>query len=84
MTPVGEAGFTADLGALRDCITGIMHSSGSTALIVDRATFDGGDAGIVIVPQAGEVSVWIVGPACTSQAPRILRHVLHAWASNKN
>jgi hypothetical protein len=84
MAPVGEAGFTADLAALRDCITGIMHSSASTALIVDRATFDGGDAGIVIVPQVGEVDVWVVSPNCTAQAPTVLRHVMHAWADKHN
>ena len=84
MTPVGEAGFTADLAALRDCITGLMHSSASTALIVDRATYDGGDAGIVIVPQVDQVDVWVVGPHCTAQAPTVLRHVLHAWATSSN
>jgi len=84
MAVVGEAGFTADLGALRDCITGIMHSSSSTALIVDRATFDGRDVGIVIVPQVAEVDVWIVGPSCTSKAPSVLRHVMHAWSSQNN
>lgn len=84
MAPVGSTGFTADLVALRDCITGIMHSSVSTALIVDRATFDGGDAGIVIVPQVGEVDVWVVGPNCNAQAPSVVRHVMHAWAGKNN
>jgi len=84
VTTVGTTGFTADLNALRDCITGIMHSHSASALIVDRATFDGGDAGIVIVPQAQQIDVWIVGPECSSSAPRVLRHLLHAWASNNN
>jgi hypothetical protein len=80
VTTVGTTGFTADLNALRDCITGIMHSHSASALIVDRATFDGGDAGIVIVPQAQQIDVWIVGPECSSTAPRVLRHLLHAWS----
>jgi len=84
MSTVGEVGFTADLGALRDCITGIMHSSSATALVVDRATFDGHDVGIVVVPQVAEVDVWIVGPSCSSQAPAVLRHVMHAWSTKSN
>jgi hypothetical protein len=84
MTPVGMGGFTSDLVALRECITGVMHSTASAALIVDRATFDGGDAGIIIVPQADRVDVWIVGPDCTRQAPTVLHHMMHAWSASKS
>lgn len=81
LAPVGQGGFTADLTALRDCITGLMHSSSATALIVDRATFDGADAGIVIVPSRGRVDVWVVGPECGSTAPAIMHHLLHDWTA---
>ena len=84
VTTVGTTGFTADLTALRDCITGIMHSHSASALIVDRATFDGGDAGIVIVPEAAQIDVWVVRPECTATSPNVVRHVLHAWASHNN
>ena len=84
MTPVGMGGFTSDLVALRECITGVMHSTASAALVVDRATFDGGDAGIIIVPQADRVDVWIVGPDCTRQAPAVLHHMMHAWSASKS
>jgi hypothetical protein len=80
LTPVGTDGFTADVAALRDCITGLMHSSSATALIVDRATFDGGDAGIVVVPSSDRLDVWVVGPDCTASAPAIVHHLLHEWA----
>ena len=82
MTPVGTGGFTSDLVALRECITGVMHSTASAALVVDRATFDGGDAGIIIVPQTDQVDVWIVGPDCSRQAPAVLHHMMHAWSTS--
>lgn len=47
---IGEQGFTATLTGLRDCITGLTQSEQSQALVVDRASYRGVDAGLVVVP----------------------------------
>jgi hypothetical protein len=49
---MGEQGFTATLAGLRDCITGLTRSERSQALVVDRASYLGVDAGLVIIPVA--------------------------------
>lgn len=43
-------GMTADYRQLRDCVTAITKSETSQAILVDRATFQGMDAGIVVIP----------------------------------
>lgn len=50
-TTVGTEGFTATVPALRACITGLTQSEVAQALIVDRASFGGDDAGLVVVPE---------------------------------
>jgi len=47
----GSSGFTATLPALRACITGLTNSDLAQALVVDRALFDGDDAGLVVIPK---------------------------------
>lgn len=49
---MGDQGFTATLAGLRDCITGLTRSERSQALVVDRASYLGVDAGLVVVPVA--------------------------------
>ncbi len=49
---MGEQGFTATLVGLRDCITGLTRSERSQALVVDRASYLGVDAGLVVIPVA--------------------------------
>lgn len=67
-TTVGTDGFTATLPALRACITGLTQSELAQALIVDRASFSGDDAGLVVVP---EDFVLVGGdePTATAQTP---------------
>ncbi len=50
MSPKKADGMTESEIALRNCITAITNSDTSQALLVDRATFMGKDAGIVIIP----------------------------------
>lgn len=65
----GSTGFTADLSALRACITGLTQSDLAQALVVDRARYSGGDAGLVIIPE-DFVPASIAGePVATTQTP---------------
>ena len=47
--PVAD-GFTASWEALRACLTWLTQSPGTQALIVDRATYAGNDAGVIVAP----------------------------------
>lgn len=69
-------GFVTAAGTLRDCITKLTSETSSTALMVDMATFEGQEAGVVVAPeypmtmaeQAAPMSttleVWVVDPEC--------------------
>jgi hypothetical protein len=74
---IGRAGFTADVAELRDCV-GRLHASrggddvglAMPALLVDRAQYEGSDAGVVVMlhTQPGDkpyLDVAIVKPECT-------------------
>lgn len=65
---VGTSGFTASLPGLRACITGLTQSEVAQALIVDRASFGGDDAGLVVVPD-GSPSISAGEPIATAQTP---------------
>jgi len=45
-----STGMTASLETLRNCLNEITKSESSQAIIVDRATFQGMDAGVVVIP----------------------------------
>jgi hypothetical protein len=47
--PVG-AGFTESWASVRDCVNWLMAESDAQALIVDRGTFEGDAAGVVVAP----------------------------------
>lgn len=47
---VGNSGFTATIQGLRDCITALTKNVAVQALVVDRANYEGSDAGIVVLP----------------------------------
>lgn len=74
---IGGDGFTADVDQLRDCL-GRLHAArggdaagvAMPALLVDRAAFDGSDAGVVVMlhtepGRAPYLDVAVVGPECT-------------------
>jgi hypothetical protein len=74
---IGRAGFTADIAQLRDCV-GRLHASrggdavglAMPALLVDRAQYEGSDAGVVVMlhTEPGDkpyLDVAIVKPECT-------------------
>ncbi len=59
MTPIRDmdpkkmtkaTGMTGSLETLRNCVTAITKSESSQALFVDRATFQGMDAGVIVIP----------------------------------
>ena len=61
MTPVSDMqakkmakanGMTGSLENLRSCVTEITQSESSQAIFVDRATFEGMDAGVIVIPMA--------------------------------
>jgi hypothetical protein len=74
---IGRSGFTADVDALRDCVSRLHASRGGDAagiampaLLVDRAQFQGADAGVVVMlhNEPGVkpyLDVAIVAPECT-------------------
>ena len=49
-----ESGFTASWEALRACLTWLTNSPDSQALIVDRATYAGHDAGVIVAPATAQ------------------------------
>ncbi len=49
-----EDGFTASWEALRACLTALTKSPDAQALIVDRATYAGDDAGVIVTPAMPE------------------------------
>ncbi|TAK70333.1 MAG: hypothetical protein EPO13_05175 [Actinomycetota bacterium] len=56
-----------DSTALRDCVTGLTGDPVQRALLVDRGTY-GGSAAVVVVlamPDPAKVDVWVVGLACS-------------------
>lgn len=74
-TPVGTAGFTATAAGIRDCVLALAGSASVQAMVVDRATYEGRDAGIVVLPtdpQAATLDVWVVAPECARRDPHVL------------
>ena len=71
---VPPSGFTTDEQSLRDCITKLTKLAEATALLVDRSTFEGSDAGVVVAPEyvdaaaprpdMSRLRVWVVDPDC--------------------
>lgn len=76
VAPVGSDGFTASWGGIRGCVSGLVTATQvGQAIVVDRATFEGRDAGVVVLA-ADEtpttVDVWVVEPGCGQGDPRVL------------
>ncbi len=70
---VPPSGFLASDESLRDCITKLTADANATALLVDRSTYEGRDAGVVVVPEEAPVAsapsmdqllVWVVDEDC--------------------
>jgi hypothetical protein len=70
---VPTTGFLASEESLRDCITKLTQDAEATALIVDRSTYEGQDAGVVVAPEDAplasapdmdELLVWVVDEDC--------------------
>lgn len=66
-------GFMATEQTLRDCIETLTKDAEATALMVDKATFEGQDAGVVVAPteppaasqpDLGLLQVWVVDQDC--------------------
>jgi hypothetical protein len=60
-----EDGFTSSWKSLSDCLGWLVKSPSPQALVVDRATFEGSDAGVIIVP-ADQVDASVSPPPTAS------------------
>lgn len=67
--PLGEGGFTASAEQLVDCLQRLGVDDQTMPLVVDRATYDGHDAGVVVLAHATgaepALDVVVVEAACT-------------------
>jgi len=70
---VPTTGFLSSEESLRDCITKLTQDADATALMVDRSTYEGRDAGVVVAPDdapvasapdMNELLVWVVDEDC--------------------
>lgn len=70
---VPTTGFLATEESLRDCITKLTQDAEATALMVDRSTYEGQEAGVVVAPEdapvasapdMNELQVWVVDEDC--------------------
>ncbi len=71
----GTAGFTASLEGLRECLETL--TAAPQALVIDRASYRGSDAAVVVLPPQGaspEIEVFVVGPGCSHADPAIRAH----------
>ena len=84
----GVEGFTSSLPLLKACLAWLTGSDKLQALFVDRASFEGSPAAVVVVPASGGVSilesldVWIVTLDCTQTDSSILGHETVSLAAN--
>ena len=76
-TDVPADGFTSTAESLRDCVTKVTREAEATALLVDRSTFEGAAAGVIVAPEGAgaqaasaedpaveELEVMVVDPDC--------------------
>jgi len=76
-TDVPADGFTSTAESLRDCVTKMTQEEEATALLVDRSTFEGASAGVIVAPEGAgapaasteepavdELEVMVVDPDC--------------------
>ena len=76
-TDVPADGFTSSAESLRDCVTKMTQEEEATALLVDRSTFEGAAAGVIVAPEGAgaadaaaeepaveELEVMVVDPDC--------------------
>ncbi|MCX6432132.1 MAG: hypothetical protein NTX29_04890 [Actinobacteria bacterium] len=72
---IPETGFMSSAESLSDCIDRLMEQAEATALLVDHASYEGRDAGVVVAP---------TDPAAISQspAPELIR--MHVWVIDPN
>jgi hypothetical protein len=83
VAPLDSDGFTASWAGLRDCVAGLAGSASVQAIVVDRATYEGRDAGVVVLPTVREtatVDVWVVEPTCGAVDPRVIFFFRHPLA----
>jgi hypothetical protein len=80
-TPSAEATTKASSGALLSgaaltaCLVQLTGTTGSVAVAVDRGTYEGAPADVVVVPTADDPSsldVWVVSPGCSATNADVL------------
>ena len=87
INPVGTEGFTASEDSLADCLARLgMSPDRMPTLIIDRATYDGQDAGVIVAMKEsgsqGEtpavLDVVVVGAQCTDEDVAQAQHFEYA------
>ncbi|MHB1065908.1 MAG: hypothetical protein ACYC2Z_00550 [Candidatus Nanopelagicales bacterium] len=76
-------GFTRSWDALRDCLRELTRSSTIQALVVDRGTFNGSAAGVIVAPVedgVGLFDVWVVNGDCEQLMAPLDDFALYEWA----
>lgn len=76
----GEDGFTATPEGLNDCLGAVLiraQTPDPRPLVVDRATLDGAEVGVLVLAPSGQrYEVFVVDLGCSAQDPGIR---LHRW-----
>ena len=80
----GDTGFTATVEGLAGCLRALTAAADRQALLVDRATFQGTDVGIVVVPVGlaasdhsmpfQQIDIWVVTPDCGTSVDPVVWH----------
>jgi len=80
----GDSGFTATLTGLATCVRWLTQADDRQALVIDRATFQGADVGIVVVPVGiaasdhampfTQIDIWVVPSDCPASTDAVLWH----------
>lgn len=80
----GDSGFTATVEGLATCVRSLTQAADRQALVIDRATYQGVDVGIVVVPVGiaaidhampfTQIDIWVVPPDCGASTDAVLWH----------
>ena len=84
----GSSGFTSSLPSLKSCLAWLTGSDRVQALLVDRASYQGAPAAVVVVPASpggpllSSLDVWVVTLDCVQSDSSILGHHVVSLTSN--
>jgi len=74
-TKASSGGALLAGAALTDCLVQLTGTTGSAAVAVDRGTYEGAPADVVVIPSADDsttLDVWVLSPGCTASTANVL------------